>query len=170
VAQSGGPTTPTDIVTDPCFPVRRGVIETPDGAHVVFDLKGRTIFSEDGATGGQDLAVTFEAEVESYRWLNDVLCVGEGVIDAERSGIRRERCLRSVCQAEGRARRDAYLFIQAAISAASSRRARMRPTEDESHRVARRGLRSSRSSCAAIARSDMPATRSWLTRAMTACS
>lgn len=66
------------------LPSARGVIETPDGAHVVFDLKGRTIFSEDGATGGQNLAVTFEAEDESYRWLNDVLCVGEGVIDAEK--------------------------------------------------------------------------------------
>ena len=66
------------------LPNTRGVIETPDGARVIFDLEGRTIWSKDGNTGGQNLAVTFEAEDERYRWLNNVLCVGEGVVDAEK--------------------------------------------------------------------------------------
>jgi hypothetical protein len=66
------------------LPNARGVIQTADGAHVIFDLQGRTIWSEDGSTGGQNLAITFEAEDDRYRWLNNVLCVGEGVIDAEK--------------------------------------------------------------------------------------
>jgi hypothetical protein len=66
------------------LPNARGVIETPDGARVIFDLEGRTIWSEDGNTGGQNLTVTFEAEDERYKWLNNVLCVGEGVIDTEK--------------------------------------------------------------------------------------
>jgi hypothetical protein len=66
------------------LPNTRGVIETPDGARVIFDLVGRTIWSEDGNTGGQNLAITFEAEDERYRWLNNVLCLGEGVVDTEK--------------------------------------------------------------------------------------
>jgi hypothetical protein len=66
------------------LPNTRGVIETPDGARVIFDLEGRTICSEDGTTGGQNLTITFEAEDERYRWLNNILFVGKGVVDAEK--------------------------------------------------------------------------------------
>jgi hypothetical protein len=77
------------------LPKTRGVIVTPDGAHVIFDLEGRTIWSEDGKTGGQNLIITFEAEDERYEWLNNVLCVGEGVVDAEkmRASIAVSRCV-----------------------------------------------------------------------------
>lgn len=77
------------------LPNTRGVIETSDGALVIFDLEGRTIWSEDGSAGGQNLVVTFEAEEERYRWLNNVLCVGEGVIDPEklRAKIRIYTCV-----------------------------------------------------------------------------
>ena len=51
---------------------------------MIFDFEGRTIWSEDGNTGGQNLTVTFEAEDERLKWLNNVVCVGEGVIDAEK--------------------------------------------------------------------------------------
>jgi hypothetical protein len=77
------------------LPNTRGVIETPQGAYVIFDLEGRTTWSEDGSRGGQNLVVTFEAEDESYRWLNSVLCVGEGIIDPEkmRAQIRVYTCV-----------------------------------------------------------------------------
>jgi Protein of unknown function (DUF3237) len=65
------------------LPNARGVIATPDGAEVIFDLTGRTVFVErDGQeVGRQLLTVMFESEDPRYAWLNNTVCVGDGVID-----------------------------------------------------------------------------------------
>jgi hypothetical protein len=62
------------------LPDVRGLIRTDDGASIVFELRGRTSFGDDGI-GRQNLVGWFEAEDERYRWLNDVVCIAEGVID-----------------------------------------------------------------------------------------
>jgi hypothetical protein len=65
------------------LPNARGMIATPDGAEVIFDLTGRTVFVErDGQeVGRQLLTVMFESEDPRYAWLNNSVCVGDGVID-----------------------------------------------------------------------------------------
>lgn len=63
------------------LPDTHGVVQTDDGATVMFSLQGRTFF--DGDTGKQLLLTLFEAEDERYQWLNTTLCVLEGLIDAE---------------------------------------------------------------------------------------
>lgn len=67
------------------LPNARGVIVTPDGADVLFDLTGRTTWVEQGGTsvGRQLLMTLFESEAEAYSWLNNTLCVAEGRIDPE---------------------------------------------------------------------------------------
>jgi hypothetical protein len=67
-------------------PQARGVISTPDGAVVMFDLTGRTVFVErDGSTVGRQLLMTvFESEDDRYSWLNNAVCMTEGAIDPER--------------------------------------------------------------------------------------
>lgn len=65
------------------LPNARGVIATHDGAEVIFDLTGRTVFVErDGQElGRQLLTLMFESEHPRYAWLNNTVCVGDGVID-----------------------------------------------------------------------------------------
>jgi len=67
------------------LPNARGVVATDDGAEVVFDLTGRTVFVDrDGEeVGRQLLLVLLESEDGRYAWLNKAVCVGEGVISAE---------------------------------------------------------------------------------------
>lgn len=67
------------------LPHARGVLATADEAEVVFDLTGRTVFVDrDGQQiGRQLLLVLLESEDDRYAWLNDAVCVGEGVISAE---------------------------------------------------------------------------------------
>jgi hypothetical protein len=67
------------------LPAVRGVIETEDGAEVVFDLAGRTVFVDrDGVSVGRQLLLClFESEDRDYLWLNDSVCVVEGAINAE---------------------------------------------------------------------------------------
>jgi hypothetical protein len=68
------------------LPSARGVITTADGAEVVFDLTGRTVFLQHaGETVGRQLLMTlFETEDQRYRWLNDTVCMTEGAIDPVR--------------------------------------------------------------------------------------
>jgi hypothetical protein len=47
----------------------------------MFTLQGRTVFEQE--QGKQLLSVLFEAQAESYRWLNARFCVLEGLIDGE---------------------------------------------------------------------------------------
>jgi hypothetical protein len=61
------------------LPNARGLIRTNDGAAIVFELRGRTSFGKDGA-GRQNLVGWFESDDERYRWLNDVVCIAEGII------------------------------------------------------------------------------------------
>ncbi len=67
-------------------PRARGVISTPDGAEVLMDLTGRTVFAErDGDTVGRQLLMTlFESDDDRYSWLNNTVCMTEGAIDPER--------------------------------------------------------------------------------------
>ena len=64
------------------LPNARGLITTHDGASILFELRGRTIF-EGTNPGQQNLVGWFESDHESYRWLNDVVCIGEGTIGAD---------------------------------------------------------------------------------------
>ena len=66
------------------LPNARGVVATDDGAEVVFDLTGRTVFVDrDGEeVGRQLLLVLLESEDGRYAWLNNAVCVGDGVISA----------------------------------------------------------------------------------------
>ena len=67
-------------------PDAHGVIVTHDNALIMFTLRGRTVFEQE--QGKQLLSVIFEAESESYRWLNETFCVLEGLIDGERLRMR----------------------------------------------------------------------------------
>ena len=69
------------------LPNVRGLITTSDGASILFELRGRTVFEGDGP-GRQNLVGWFEADDERYRWLNDIVCIAEGRIDDEGMQIR----------------------------------------------------------------------------------
>lgn len=60
------------------LPNTHGVIRTDDGATILFSLQGRTV------SGKQLLLTTFESGDKEYLWLNQAMCVLEGVIDAKR--------------------------------------------------------------------------------------
>jgi hypothetical protein len=62
------------------LPNVRGLIITQDGASI-FEFRGRTIFEGD-EPGWQNLVGWFESDDESYRWLNDLVCIAEGGISA----------------------------------------------------------------------------------------
>jgi hypothetical protein len=64
------------------LPNVRGLVTTHSGASILFELRGRTIFEAD-KPGRQNLVGWFESDQESYRWLNDVVCIVEGTITAE---------------------------------------------------------------------------------------
>ena len=68
------------------LPDAHGVIVTQDSAFIMFTLQGRTVFEQE--QGKQLLSVIFEAESESYSWLNATFCVLEGLIDGERLQMR----------------------------------------------------------------------------------
>lgn len=69
------------------LPDAHGLIVTDDGARIVFDLRGRTVFSADRTRGGQNLIGTFESDDQRYAWLNDVVCIAEGTILPESNRI-----------------------------------------------------------------------------------
>jgi hypothetical protein len=62
------------------LPNLRGLITTYDGASILVELRGRTIF--EGDEGRQNLVGWFESDHDSYRWLNDLVCIAEGLISA----------------------------------------------------------------------------------------
>ena len=64
------------------LPSTHGVIRTNDGATILFSLQGRTV------AGKQLLLTTFESADKQYQWLNQAMCLLEGVIDAERLAMR----------------------------------------------------------------------------------
>ncbi|GAA4356490.1 DUF3237 domain-containing protein [Angustibacter luteus] len=65
------------------YPDARGAIQVEGGATVLFTLTGMS-----SLTNGSGVHVlTFEAEDDDHRWLNDVIAVGEGSIDRERAAL-----------------------------------------------------------------------------------
>jgi hypothetical protein len=63
-------------------PDAHGVIETDDGARIVFHLGGYSLVLEgEPARRGIVSPATFATDDERYRWLNDVIAIGEGSID-----------------------------------------------------------------------------------------
>ena len=65
------------------LPNAGGLVTTQDGAKVTFLMQGRTVFGENAKgerVGGQNIVMWFEADDERYKWLNDAMCVVEGVI------------------------------------------------------------------------------------------
>jgi hypothetical protein len=70
------------------LPDARGLITTDDGASILFELRGRTVFAEGEPAGRQHLVGWFEAEDERYLWLNDTVCIAEGRIDDDGMHIR----------------------------------------------------------------------------------
>ena len=64
------------------LPNVRGLVRTDDAASILFELRGRTIFEGD-QPGRQNLVGWFESDHEHYRWLNDVVCIAEGLITSE---------------------------------------------------------------------------------------
>jgi hypothetical protein len=64
------------------LPDVRGLVTTADGASIPFELRGRTTFESDDP-GRQSLVGWLESDHESYGWLNDVVCIAEGRIDAD---------------------------------------------------------------------------------------
>jgi sugar lactone lactonase YvrE len=62
------------------LPDVHGLVVTDDGARIVFELHGRTVFNDDRSRGGQTLVGAFESDDDRYTWLNDVVCIAEGTI------------------------------------------------------------------------------------------
>lgn len=64
------------------LPAMQGVITTEEGAVIAFSMQGRTVWvpTPEGTVGNQMLYVSFEAQDEPHRWLNDVVCVSEAII------------------------------------------------------------------------------------------
>lgn len=81
------------------LPNARGVITTGDGAEVLFDLTGRTVWVQRGSeTVGRQLLMTlFESADEKYAWLNNAVCISEGVINPETGVIHIEV---NLCESE----------------------------------------------------------------------
>lgn len=67
------------------LPDVHGLIQTEDGAAVLFSLDGRTVWVDTpaGRQGRQLLRALFESEDERYQWLNNSFCVLEGKISPE---------------------------------------------------------------------------------------
>lgn len=65
------------------LPSARGVITTAEGAEVIFELTGRTVWIDrDGEeVGRQLLMLLLETEHDDYRWLNNTVCICDGAID-----------------------------------------------------------------------------------------
>jgi hypothetical protein len=74
------------------LPNARGVITTDGGAEVLFSLTGRTVWLDrDGGQVGRQLLMTlFESQDERYSWLNNTVCMAQGVIDPERLSVHLE--------------------------------------------------------------------------------
>ena len=73
------------------LPEAHGVIQTDDEATLLFSLQGRTAFV--GEQGQQLLLVLFETDAEQHLWLNNALCVLEGVIEAGKMRARIYVCI-----------------------------------------------------------------------------
>jgi hypothetical protein len=62
------------------YPDAHGAIETSSGGFVLFTVTGMSSLTD----GSGIHVMTFQTEDSSYRWLNDVITMGEGSIDPVR--------------------------------------------------------------------------------------
>jgi hypothetical protein len=67
------------------MPSFRGVLETDDGAAVLFEWHGYTTVAPDGGARRLVGSVTHLSDDDRYRWLNDVVCALAGEV-RERPG------------------------------------------------------------------------------------
>jgi hypothetical protein len=77
-------------------PNAHGLIETGDGARILFHLGGYShVIEGSPKLRGIVSPATFETDDDRYRWLNDVIAVGEGTIDFEtlRLSLRYYACI-----------------------------------------------------------------------------
>jgi hypothetical protein len=65
------------------LPDARGVIRLTDGGEVLFELRGLSSLRD----GSGVHVMLFETAASTHLWLNDVVAVGEGVVDVERSWL-----------------------------------------------------------------------------------
>ncbi len=66
-----------------------GVIATPDGAKIIFRMRGYSVRAEpDGKQRAFTVWLAFQTEDPRYRWLNPTFAVGEGVIDFATTAMR----------------------------------------------------------------------------------
>ena len=72
----------TDDTLTPDF---RGVIETNDGAAILFTCRGYVHTAPDGIRQLVG-AMTHISDHERYRWLNNVICAVTGVVEARANG------------------------------------------------------------------------------------
>ncbi|HYX87357.1 MAG TPA: hypothetical protein VE777_20495 [Gaiellales bacterium] len=77
----------TDGTSGPDF---QGVIETIDGAEVMFDWHGTAVRIR-SARRQTTLTVTHLSQDDGDRWLTDVVCVGTGEVRARADGSGRPR-------------------------------------------------------------------------------
>jgi hypothetical protein len=68
------------------LPDAHGVIKTDDGKWILIAFQGRTVFKD--GLGSQLLTVQFHTEDEPYKWLNDTMCVLEGLISPKTDTMR----------------------------------------------------------------------------------
>ena len=68
---------------DFAFPDARGVLTLDNGGFVIFELTGMSSLAD----GAGVHVMRFQTEDPAHLWLNDVIAVGEGSIDAERSAL-----------------------------------------------------------------------------------
>jgi Protein of unknown function (DUF3237) len=76
---------PRRRVDDTLTPDFRGVLETDDGATILFSWHG---YGRTAADGVRQLvgAMTHLSDAEPYRWLNDVICAVTGVVEPHADG------------------------------------------------------------------------------------
>ncbi|EWT01272.1 hypothetical protein N865_05510 [Intrasporangium oryzae NRRL B-24470] len=65
------------------FPDARGAIETAGGGLVLFTLRGLSNLTD----GAGIHVMTFQTDHDEYLWLNEVIALGEGSLDARRRAL-----------------------------------------------------------------------------------
>lgn len=86
-------------------PDAHGVIATDDGARILFHLGGYSHPSDESPNLRKIVSpATFATDDDRYRWLNDVIAVGEGTIDFEtlRLRLRYYACVGEVASVQAR--------------------------------------------------------------------
>ncbi len=89
VGRVRGANHPVARIDGNALPNFQGAIETDDGAHILFDLRG---YARPYPEGRRQIVVsgTHTSPDERYSWMNDVIFVGTGEIRPETGGGPRE--------------------------------------------------------------------------------